>query len=157
MNHLAQTTTSPRDITAAAKAPVPTFFDFTPYGITPKRPVEIRRDPSGELVVLVRLAGGNTAVTTYEAFARLLEAGVSPNWVLNSDGKGRVYVRCTRTAELGGNLLMVSRLLVRPTERRLAVRYRDGNRLNLRPENLTVDRRTTNAKLKELEIIGRAA
>jgi hypothetical protein len=52
---------------------------------------------------------------------------------------------------------MVSRLIIGPEEHRLAARYRDGNRLNLRPENLTVERRTTNAKLKEPEIFARAA
>lgn len=143
--------------TAAPKAPTPVYFDFTPYGITPKRPVEVRRDHSGELTVLVKLTGGNVAATTYAAFKRLMDAGVSPNWVLNSDGKGRVYVRCIRPNALGGNLLMVSRLIIGPEERRLAVRYRDGNRLNLRPENLLVERRTTNAKLKEPAVMDRLA
>ena len=50
--------------TAAPKAPTPVYFDFTPYGITPKRPVEVRRDPSGELTVLVKLTGGNVADCT---------------------------------------------------------------------------------------------
>lgn len=142
--------------TAAAKAPVPVYFDFTPYQITPKRPVEIRRDPSGELVVLVPLTRGRTAVTTLAAYVRLLELGVSANWVMNDDGNGRIYVRCHRSADLGGNLLMVSRLICAPTERGLAIRYRDGDRLNLRPTNLCAERRTTNAKLKEPEVLVRS-
>ncbi|MCE1237983.1 MAG: hypothetical protein LWW93_16665 [Hyphomicrobiales bacterium] len=143
--------------TAASQAPTPVHFDFTPYGISPKRPVEVRRDPSGELVVFVKLTKGNTAVTTVEEFTRLMEAGISPNWCVNDNGVCNLYVRCERPRDFGGNKLMVARLIAGPTARGFAVRYADRNSLNLRPTNLVLEKGKTRAKLKEPEIIARAA
>lgn len=143
--------------TAAPQAPTAVYFDFTPYGITPKRPVEVRRDPSGELAVLVKLTGGNVAVTTYAAFVRLMDAGVSPNWFSNGNGQGNVYV-CS--AQWNGNIsspCMVARLLTVPPRRGLVACYRDRNPFNLRPSNLVLEERRTRAKLKELEIFASAA
>lgn len=143
--------------TATPQAPTPVYFDFTPYGITPKRPVEVRRDPSGELTVLVKLTGGNIAVTTYAAFVRLLAAGVSPNWFSNGNGQGNVYVCAERNGALGGNPVMISRLLAAPERVGLVARYRDKNPFNLRPANIVLEERRTRAKLKELEIFASAA
>lgn len=143
--------------TAAANAPVPVYFDFTPYQITPKRRVEIRRDPSGELVVLVPLTKDRTAVTTLAAFIGLMDAGISPNWCVNDNGQGTLYVRCERPRDFGGNKMMVARLIAEPASRGFAVRYADRNPLNLRPDNLRLERGQTRAKLKEPEVLARAA
>ncbi len=143
--------------TAAAKAPVPVYFDFAPYQITPKRPVEIRRDPSGELVVLVQLTKDRTAVTTLAAFIGLMEAGISPNWFSNGNGRGGVYVCAERQKAIGGNPVMVSRLLLVPPHRALVARYRDRNPFNLRPDNLYLEARASRAKLKETEVFARDA
>lgn len=140
--------------TGAAKAPTPVYFDFTPYGITPKRPVEIRRDPSGELVVLVRLTGGNIAVTTLAEFTSLMRAGISPNWFSNGNGQGNAYVCSSQPNGTIHSPVMIARLLTVPRRLGLVVSYKDRNPFNLRPDNLMLEERRTRAKLKERAILG---
>jgi hypothetical protein len=62
--------------------------------------------------------------------------GLSWQWLLHDNGRGLLYVAVPLTDATGG-LVTVSRLLVNapPGSR---IKYLDGNRLNLRRENLFV-------------------
>lgn len=81
-----------------------------------------------------------------------MRLGVSPNWFLNKDGTGNYgYVRAHVPVGFGwtGPLMMLARMIVPPRSRGQLIRYRDGNPLNLRRDNLEVVRRATGAKARE--------
>lgn len=78
-----------------------------------------------------------------EDFEAIVRAGGGPNWTFNPAGPERRYVRTqmrrgSRDAR-AGHLETVARLVAGAREGQ-KVKYRDGNRLNLRRTNLQVVR-----------------
>lgn len=84
--------------------------------------------------------GRNYAVVTEGGYRRALAAGVSPAWVLNSNGKGMTYVR-SRSAKSSkaSNTLQVARIIADAPPGHV-VSHVNGDRLDLRPDNLSVRR-----------------
>lgn len=105
---------------------------------TPRIPTHAT-DHDGEAVVLVPLANHPEPAKLLQAdFNRLMELGYSDQWTYNPAGTGHPYVRCSNSRVAGANET-VARVILEPG-RGHVVRYRDGNRLNLRFENLYVHR-----------------
>lgn len=93
-------------------------------------------DPNGTPIVRIPLAKGRgVAVLFAEDFDQLTALGVSPRWCLNADGKRSVSTVRVACAEATGGLLSIGQLIMDAPPGR-AVRHVDGNRLNLRRDNL---------------------
>lgn len=75
------------------------------------------------------------AIVDAEAYAELMQAQVSPNWALNSNGQGRHYVK----AGTINNKRVVARLITKAAAGE-QVEYRNGNPLDLRRDNLRLVR-----------------
>lgn len=90
----------------------------------------------GEAVVRVELANmRGTFVTLDEPdFDRIVDSGIAPRWVLNEAFPGFYYVRCYQP-DVAGKLGLVARHVLE-AGRGQVVKYRDGDRLNLRRSNL---------------------
>jgi hypothetical protein len=117
---------------------------------TPRRPVIHTTDMDGQPIVLVPLSNGARAKLFLRHYERLQRMGIGPNWFLNGNGKGQFYVRVQVPTEIGwGNLAQVARLIMSPSQRGAAVKYRDGDRLNLRSDNLQVVRSRSRGKGRE--------
>jgi hypothetical protein len=96
-------------------------------------------DGDGRAIVLVPLANHAEPARLFaEDFDRLMEGGVGHLWTLNSNGKGNWYVRAC-SSKVFGNITTVARLIA-DAGRGQCVRHEDGNRLNLRADNLTIER-----------------
>lgn len=92
------------------------------------------KDRDGKDIVLVPLANhSEPAKLLKDDFERLTSMGLTTSWTFNNDGKGHSYVR---THAPGSNLITVARA-VADVGRGRCIHYRDGNRLNLRRDNLT--------------------
>ena len=111
------------------------IHDHTP----PRRPK--RREPihnSG--VILIPLAGDLGMVRLNAAdHARLRAQGFSDQWCLHRDRDGRAYVRVANPERRGG-VLTVARLILDTPAGRI-IRYRNGDRTDLRRVNLWVKER----------------
>jgi hypothetical protein len=117
---------------------------------TALRPVRFAKDVDGKAIALVTLKGGDVAKLFAEDYAELRQADISPNWFLRGNGTGRDYVSVQAPAYFGrNNIAQVARLLAKPPFPGLLIRYADGDRLNLRRDNLVVCRGKTNAKGRE--------
>jgi HNH endonuclease len=95
------------------------------------------RDTDLREIVLVPLANHSKPAKIFrEDFEALLAAGYSSAWTFNAaDSAGtRRYVRCGVWARRG-NLAIVARLILSSPKGRV-VKHRDGDRLNLRRDNL---------------------
>ena len=97
---------------------------------------EFYTDADGRKLARVPLAHrSECAVLDYEDFGELLERGYSTQWHFNHNGKPHMrYVRC------GGDevrLTAVARLILGAGPR-THISYKDGDRLNLRRENLVL-------------------
>lgn len=93
-------------------------------------------DRSGQSCALLPLTGTGLSATLHTADLETLEAhGVSLSWFLNDNGSGTKYVRAHDRNRR--NLVMVSRVLMGATRQQI-VWHRDGDRLNLRRENLAL-------------------
>lgn len=95
-------------------------------------------DRDGKAITLVPLASGGTAKVFTEDFYRLTAAGFSDQWTANDAGNGYSYVRCARNGATG-RLVTVPRLIMAPP-RGYVVRYLDGDRTNLRRDNLCLEK-----------------
>lgn len=96
------------------------------------------QDRDGRNIVLVPLASHPTpAKLLKEDFERLIDAGLGLAWVFNSNGRGGQHYVKASAPGVRGNLLTISRLIVGAGAGR-RVQYRDGNRLNLRSDNLFI-------------------
>lgn len=102
---------------------------------TPRLP-EFFTDSAGQRCVRVPLAHSErTALVYAEDFGSLMEAGLSFFWQLNFNKRdGQAYVK----ARLKGTQPHSIARLILGAGRKQEVRYRDGNRLNLRRDNLTI-------------------
>lgn len=90
------------------------------------------------------------AWTSLEAFERITEQHGDGPWFLNDNGT-HSYVRLVPRGQ--GQPKMVARLVAGEQPRRV-VKYSDGDRLNLRPDNLVVCQGTGGLKRRA---VGRAA
>lgn len=95
------------------------------------------RDDDGRLVVGVPLSNRpGRHVWLYEAdYETITNDHGNASWFLNDNGKGHLYVRMKSRDR--GNNVMVARLVVSDPKAQV-IRYRDGDRLNLRSRNLDV-------------------
>lgn len=101
----------------------------------------------GKTIILVPLAGGHASAKLFpEDFEAITAAGYSDQWRLDSNGHGSAYVRARRKDPASkAAAIAIARLIMRP-ERGEKVCYLDGNRLNLRRDNLTLERGARLAK-----------
>lgn len=114
--------------------------------IKKRRKVRFTTDQDGKHIVLVPLANQSTpAKLLLEDFKTIIDAGYTSQWTANSDGKGHAYVRCG-VSNVRGQLATVARLIMDPPFG-YRVTYRDGDRLNLRRDNLKLEK---GARLKGL-------
>lgn len=67
-------------------------------------------------------------------FDRIVASGIAPRWVLNEAFPGFYYVRCYQP-DVAGKLGLVARHVLQAGQGQV-VKYRDGDRLNLRRSNL---------------------
>jgi hypothetical protein len=97
------------------------------------------RDDDGRPVVGVPLSNrpGRLAWLYETDYAAIVADFGSTPWFLNDNGGGNSYVRLWSRDRQGP--LTVARLVVSDPEAR-SIRYRDGDRLNLRSRNLDVRR-----------------
>lgn len=90
----------------------------------------------GVACVSVRLAKRlQTWTTTVDAYEELMQAGMSGHFWLNHGVRGIDYVR----ARLPGHGIQVIARLIAKAGFGEQVTYRDGDRLNLRPDNLLLE------------------
>lgn len=104
---------------------------------------EYTTDADGQQLVRIALATTDQRATLYaEDFQRLTAAGFSSCWSLADVGYGVRYVLvCVRTltpGRKGRRSLTVARLVAEAGKGQ-RVRYADGDRLNLRRENLVLE------------------
>lgn len=93
------------------------------------------RDPDGRAVVGVPISNHpGTYAWLYAADYDVIlnDYGTTP-WFVNDNGKGRLYVRLVSSDRRAN--VMVSRVVVNDPDVTM-IRYRDGDRLNLRSRNL---------------------
>lgn len=93
-----------------------------------------RRDPSGAAVAGVKLTNASARVWLFREDFEALVALLGPRaWFLRSNGKGRKYPAVTVPPK---NPVTLARLIAGNAALRTAIRYRDGDSLNLRRSNL---------------------
>ncbi|MFT8242414.1 hypothetical protein [Roseomonas sp. BN140053] len=106
---------------------------------SPRTPVRAT-DADGAAIVRVPLANtGSKAKLLAEDFDRLGGSAITSQWTLNENRRGgHGYVRCG-CGHVPGGLVIVARLIMEPPPG-FMVRYRDGDRMNLRRDNLCLVR-----------------
>lgn len=103
----------------------------------PKHPYLGIDTRDGKAVLFVPLVRNGGTVRIFEDNYRLLmDAGLSPRWFLNSNGRGKSYVRTW--AGRGGGCITVARVLL-GAGRGQSVSYKDGDQANLRRDNIFTD------------------
>lgn len=115
---------------------------------TSKQPRQPRTThEGGKTITLVPLAGSTDPAQLFaEDFDAIKAAGFSDQWQLDSSGNGYAYVRAHRRDPAAkARSISVVRLIMKP-EPGEKVCYLDGNRLNLRRDNLTLERGARRAK-----------
>lgn len=107
-------------------------------------------DADGAAVVHVRMSNDPSAFATFDAddYDRLRRLYPGP-WRLNSNGLGAIYVRAVAPGTPYRNVNL-AREALQPGHGRI-VRYRDGDRLNLRRANLYVEEGTTHRRTTPTE------
>ncbi len=97
-------------------------------------------DRDGASIVLVPVHGlKEPAKVRADDFERLTRAGYPPRFMHVKNGKGQSYVRVCHPTLMHGQETVAR--LVADVAKWQQVRYRDGNRMNLRRENLYVTRK----------------
>lgn len=92
-------------------------------------------DKDGRAVVGVRLSKSHQCAWLYEEdYERIVEEYGAPSWRLTPNGNGQAYVRFKQYG-LNARNVTVARLVAGDFDR-TGVKYKDGNPLNLRSENL---------------------
>lgn len=102
---------------------------------------EFTTDADGQQLVHVALANTQQRATLYaEDYRRWIDAGFSRHWSLNDNGNGCSYVKADgRRADGRKTKLRVARLIAGAGKGE-HVRFADGNTLNLRADNLRIQR-----------------
>ena len=122
------------------------------------RPITALRafDLDGTAVVHIPMSNARGTYATFDAAdydrLRTLYPGA---WRLNDNGSGKLYVRAVTPRTLGMNVNLAWEAL-QPGPGRI-VRYRDGNRLNLRRSNLYVEEGKVRRRMLPAERAARAA
>ncbi len=83
----------------------------------------------------------NYALVNAIDYKRLIDMGVSPVWCMNSDGKGRFYVRARLHQNGSATLVQIARMILNAQPRQV-VSYISANRLDLRANNLRLNQIT---------------
>jgi hypothetical protein len=99
----------------------------------PKRLPTYSLDEDGQPIAVVPLARGGSATIDAHDLEELLQRGITLNWTLNLSGGDYAYVR----AQTPNNLVSVARLVTGAGPGN-AVKYRNGERRDLRRRNLYV-------------------
>jgi hypothetical protein len=95
-------------------------------------------DNQGRRIVKVALAKGRGFVElTREDFDRLVSVDLGPPWNANANSTRKGGHAYARRDDAAGNNTVVARLIAGASARE-SVTYVDGNRFNLRPENLKI-------------------
>lgn len=127
--------------------------DLKAAGIPQGPAVTVRLDAGCAPVVEVPLRhDGGCAVTTVDALARLLHAGISPDWFVTraEDGTpGDVHGYHSDGKPVGW--VTIARAIAGSISTSAGVCYADGDPLNLRPSNLVIREGG-----KETSLVGRA-
>lgn len=98
-------------------------------------PIRAFADTKGNHCSAIPLGNNAGEAIIFTADLLELEAhGVPARWVLNDNGTGTKYVRAHRHDD---NTVTVARIIMRASPRQV-VEHIDGNRLNLRRDNLRV-------------------
>lgn len=112
------------------------------------RRVRFTIDHDGERIALVPLANHDAPAKLLASdYRRIVGDGFTDQWTLNSNGQGNAYVRCG-AAKVRGQLATVARLLLEPPKG-YRVTYLDGDRLNLRRDNLKLAKGARPKKYQE--------
>jgi hypothetical protein len=94
---------------------------------------------SGQSLVHVALANTTERATMYaEDYERLIDVGYSRHWSLTSTGASARYVLVNARSIKGTKRSLTVARLVADAGKGSRVRYVDGDRLNLRTENLAL-------------------
>ena len=101
----------------------------------PKRQPTFTTDSDGDPIAIMPLAQGEPATVDADVLDELVRQGVTLNWTWNLSGDGYGYVR----AEGPVNLVTIARVIMKPPLG-FIVRYRNGNRRDLRRKNLYLER-----------------
>lgn len=106
-----------------------------------KRPVTFTTDHLNREIVRVLLTRGLTATVLKSDYDAITARGFS-NWYANTNGQGSHYasVHGNHRSDERQAPMSVARILTDCPDRK-RVRYRDGNSMNLLPENLYIDNR----------------
>lgn len=105
-------------------------------------------DKDGKSIVLVPLANHDQPAKLFLSdFERLMEERCSDQWTLNTASPGHAYVRGCKRGIGTGRLWTIARLVLNAPYRN-SVRYADGDRLNLRRDNLYLAARRGRAVTK---------
>jgi len=104
---------------------------------------EYTTDADGQQLVHVALANTDQLAILYaEDYQRLMVAGFSRHWSLNDNGNGSAYVKANgRRADGRQTKLRIARLIAGAGKGE-HVRFADSNTLNLRTDNLRIQRAT---------------
>ncbi|AZO77218.1 MULTISPECIES: hypothetical protein [unclassified Bosea (in: a-proteobacteria)] len=96
-------------------------------------PIELAEDNCGRPIVRVKLAKASAEAALYLTdYEHVIAIIGRASWFLDTNGKGNRYVRALHPASACN--VMIARLILGVD--RGAVRYRDGDSLNLRSTNL---------------------
>lgn len=109
-------------------------------------------DTAGQRIAHVALFGNEHVVTLYaEDLDRVLADGWSPNWFLTSTGGRNRYVLVNARSPKGTPRSLTVARLVAQVGKGQMVAYADGDRLNLRRDNLLVRKGTAWTPLEALQ------
>ena len=111
---------------------------------TQKIQVQITTDENGKNVAEVPLSNSDKQASLYEAdFRELMDLGVSPKWHLYNNGI------CFHTPKNSNH--SVARVVTDAFKERVA--YLDGDKTNLRRDNLVLDRHRSCAKMRARDLV----
>ncbi len=111
-----------------------------------RRVPRFTKDHDGRAIVLVPIASQDQPAKLFqEDFEALMKTGITDQWHYNNNGVDCSYVRCA-VGRGTDKTMTVARLIMRPRAG-VIIGYRDGNRLNLRRDNLELG--TGRAKARE--------
>ncbi|NII11548.1 hypothetical protein [Oleiagrimonas sp. C23AA] len=116
-------------------------MEFSNSPATRSPEITVTTDEDGnEIAQVLCTSSDHPVVLELAVLRRLQKQGWTDRWACASDGHGNRYVvTYCRDIEGRTSVTTVARLVV-GAEKGQRVRYRDGNRLNLRRENLYVEK-----------------
>lgn len=94
------------------------------------------------------------ATVTDHDYRRIKATGIDSPWYLNRNDRGQKYVRIGVPDGKGGTTLVMAARLVTDAGPRSTVYFRNGDRLDLRPENLH-EHHKGKAKRRDVDVVRR--